>query len=215
MNHEHNPKAHQSGGHSDTPSEAHLDPLHPHADPMAHPVPGESCDLEQPAAEGGEGSPLEEQLAQAEARAEASQEAYLRVVAELDNMRKRSARDMEKLRKFANEDFARDLLPVADNMERAMAHIDAQAGEGAEAALKALADGVQMVQTELTRVLGKHGVTRIEALGKPFDHNFHQAVMQKEAEPGTPPHTVIMEMQAGYLLHDRLLRPAMVAVAKE
>lgn len=157
---------------------------------------------------------LEAKLQEAEKRAEEHRANYLRAMAEMENMRKRTVREVEQARRFAIEGFARDLLPVADNLERAMgAVVQSQGGGEADPAIKALMEGVRLIQNELTRSFGKHGLVRIQALNAPFDPNLHQAMMQidhGEAAPGT----VVQELQPGYLLNDRLLRPAMVSVAK-
>ncbi|MBF0143828.1 MAG: nucleotide exchange factor GrpE [Magnetococcales bacterium] len=153
---------------------------------------------------------LEEQLAEATRLAGQAQGDYLRVLAEMENLRKRTTREVQQARKFAVEAFAKDLLPVADNMERAMVALE----QGSESPLETLVEGVKLTQKTLISALGKHGVVRIQALHEPFDPNWHQAMMQVP-DGGAKPGTVVMEMQAGYLLSDRLLRPAMVAVAVE
>lgn len=153
---------------------------------------------------------LSAQLEEAMATAEKNRNAYLRALADMQNLRKRSERENEQSRRFAIEGFARDLLPVADNLERALSAIPEDSGPE----LKALEDGVKMIQNELTRALEKHGVTRIEALNLPFDPNLHQAVVQMDA-PALEPGMVAQVMQSGYLLNNRLLRPSMVGVAKE
>lgn len=143
----------------------------------------------------------------ADARAEESHNAYLRALAEMENLRKRTTKEVDQARKFALEGFTRDLLAVADNMDRAIAAIPSTG----DAAFQAVASGVRMVQTELNRVMTKHGVTRVNAINTRFDPNLHQAIMQVD-DPKAEPGTVVQELQAGYLLHDRLLRPAMVGV---
>lgn len=152
---------------------------------------------------------LENQLKEAQALAEENRNAYLRALAEMQNIRKRSERDTQQSRQYAVESFARDLLPVADNLERALDAIPEECG----LELKTLQDGVLMIQKELIRSFDKHGVKRIDALNTPFDPHLHQAVMQiatDKIEPGK----VVQEMQTGYQLNGRLLRPSMVGVAK-
>lgn len=157
---------------------------------------------------------LEEQLDAAEKKAEEHRVNYLRMLAEMDNLRKRTQREVDQARRFAIEGFARDLLPVADNLERALGAVVSSQGEGeGDPAVKALVDGVRLIQNELTRSFGKHGVVRIEALNAPFDPNLHQAMMQID-NGNAAPGTVVQELQPGYLLNDRLLRPAMVGVSK-
>ena len=132
----------------------------------------------------------------------------LRVSAEFDNFKKRSARDADELRKYANEALLKDLLHVVDNLERAIA----SAADSVDSNM-CVVEGVQMTLDEILKIFSKFGVTPIEATGKPFDPAFHQAIMQQETEAHAE-NTVMSEMQKGYLLRDRLLRPAMVVVAK-
>jgi molecular chaperone GrpE len=134
---------------------------------------------------------------------------YLRAVAESQNVRRRAQQDVEKERKFGIERFARDLLSVADNLGRALTAVPADL----DPAMKNLIVGVQATERELQSVLERHGVTRIKAIGEPFDANLHQAMMEIE-DPSVPTGTVVQEMIPGYLLAGRLLRAAMVAVSK-
>lgn len=153
---------------------------------------------------------LEEQLQAATALAEEHRNASLRAAAEMQNVRKRFERESKQARQYAVEGFARDLLMVADNLERALAAVPVECSPE----LKMFQDGVAMTQNELIRAFGKHGVTRLSVLNEPFDPNLHQAVLQVE-EVTASPGTVVRELQSGYLLNGRLLRPAMVGVAKE
>jgi molecular chaperone GrpE len=147
--------------------------------------------------------------ARAEA-AEQSRDEYLnlaqRARADFENYQKRVQRDLAQERRYAQAPLAADLLAALDNLERATAAAQ-QAGETGP-----LVQGVAMVRAQLLDVLRRHGVTRIEAQGQPFDPNLHQAVMQ---QPGAdhPPNTVVQVLEPGYLLHDRVLRPARVAVS--
>ncbi len=156
------------------------------------------------------GPSLEEQLQAANALVEEHRNASLRAVAEMQNVRKRFERESQQARQFAVEGFARDLLMVADNLERALAAVPTECSNE----LKMFGEGVAMTQNELTRAFNKHGVTRLESLGAAFDPHLHQAVLQVE-EASAQPGTVVKELQPGYLLNGRLLRPAMVGVAKE
>lgn len=132
----------------------------------------------------------------------------LRVSAEFENCKKRFTREMDEFRKFANESFARDLLPVVDNLERAvsLASDDTDNENG-------IVEGVKKTLKELQKVLKTFKVEKIKSLNKSFDPRFHQAIMHEEAK-GQEKNTVIKELQAGYMIHDRLLRPAMVIVSK-
>jgi molecular chaperone GrpE len=137
------------------------------------------------------------------------QDKHLRAVAEAQNVRRRAQQDIEKERKFGIERFARDLLSVADNLGRALSALP----NDLDPAMKNVILGVQATERELLSVLERHGVTRIESIGKPFNADFHQAMMEVE-DPSVPAGTVVQEMIPGYLLAGRLLRPAMVAVSK-
>jgi len=133
---------------------------------------------------------------------------YMRASAELDNVRKRTARELEDFRKFAVEKVITELLPVVDNLERAIHSSDTD-----EKDVDGLVEGVDLVLKDLLKVFDKFGVKPIESLEKPFDPTFHQAVMQEESTD-QPNNTVISELRKGYLIHDRLLRPAMVVVSR-
>ena len=137
------------------------------------------------------------------------QDKHLRAVAEAQNMRRRAQQDIEKERKFGIERFARDLLSVADNLGRALSAVP----DDLDPAMKNVIVGVQATERELLSILERHGVTRIESVGKPFNADFHQAMMEVH-DPSVPAGTVVQEMVPGYLLAGRLLRAAMVAVSK-
>jgi len=137
---------------------------------------------------------------------------HLRAVADSHNIRRRAQQDIEKERKFGIERFGRDVLSVADNLGRALSALPADT-EQLDPALRNVIAGVQATDRELQSVLERHGVTRIEALGKPFNAEFHQAMMEVD-DPSVPAGTVVQELIPGYLLAGRLLRAAMVAVSK-
>jgi len=150
---------------------------------------------------------LEEKLQAAEKRAQENHERFLRAAAELDNFRKRKEREVSDLRKYANQMLLRELLGVVDNLERALAaSLENSEPEG-------LREGVEMTLKELLKIFDQFKVTPIEAHEQPFDPNHHEAVMQEPSD-AFPPNTVVKELQKGYLLRDRLLRPAMVVVSK-
>ncbi len=136
----------------------------------------------------------------------------LRALAEAENTRKRAQREIEEAGKYAVTGFARDLVGVIENLQRASQSIPAEARASNEM-LKTMGEGVDMVMRELLTIFERNGIRRLDPLGEKFDHNFHQAVMQME-KPDTASGTIIQVLQAGYVIHDRLLRPAMVGVAK-
>ena len=140
------------------------------------------------------------------------QDKHLRAVADSHNIRRRAQQDVEKANKFGVERFARDTLSVADNLGRALGALPTDL-ETLDPALRNVIAGVQATERELLSVLERHGVTKIEALGKPFNAEFHQAMMEIE-DPSVPAGTVVQELIPGYLLAGRLLRAAMVGVSK-
>ncbi len=140
------------------------------------------------------------------------QDKQLRALAEAQNVRRRAQQDIEKERKFGVERFARDVLSVADNIGRALSALPPDL-EAMDPALRNVVLGVQATERELQSVLERHGVTRIETLGKPFNADFHQAMMEIE-DSTVPAGTVVQELIPGYLIAGRLLRAAMVGVAK-
>jgi len=150
---------------------------------------------------------LESELAAAREEARQASDRFLRERADTENLKKRAAREKAEAIRFGTEALVKDLLPVVDNLERAV-----QAAEGGGDG-KPLVEGVSLVLKALLDVLARHGVTRVEALGTRFDPAQHEAVAHIES-PDHEPNAVIDEHQAGYRLNERLLRPAMVTVSK-
>jgi molecular chaperone GrpE len=150
---------------------------------------------------------LAEKLAAAEDEAKTNYDRFLRAAAELENVKKRAQKDLEDLRKFANESLIKELLNVVDNLERAL---DVPLTGDSD---NQIAAGVTLTLKDLLKILQKYGVQSIESLGEPFDPAIHQAMMQQEVAD-QPANVVVQEMQKGYMIHDRLLRPAMVVVSK-
>jgi len=136
------------------------------------------------------------------------QDKYLRLAAEFENYKRRAQRDQSDSIRFGNESLLKNLLPIIDNLERAI-QCAKDAGTSGP-----LLEGVELTHKQFLETVGKLGVRQICSEGSPFDPTIHQAVTQVECD-GTDPNTVIEEFQKGYLLHDRILRPAMVSVAKE
>lgn len=152
---------------------------------------------------------LRNDLSSAQSEAAETYDRLLRMSAEFENYKKRVQRQMEGHKKYANEELIKDLLPVVDNLERALN----AAGEKQSETDANMAEGIEITLNEILKTLKKHNVEPVEAMGKPFDPTYHEAVMQEESDE-YPENTVMGEMQKGYLLHDRLIRPAMVVVSK-
>jgi molecular chaperone GrpE len=146
-------------------------------------------------------------LETAENEARENYDRLLRVSAEFDNYKKRTTREMQDIVKYANEKLIKELLGVVDNLERAIDSVEPDAHQD-----DPLLQGVHLTLTEMLKMLERHHVEPVEALGQPFDPAFHQAMMQ-EVVDDQPPNTVVRQLQKGYLLHNRLLRPALVAVS--
>ncbi len=155
---------------------------------------------------------LQQLVEQLQAEKADLQDKQLRALAEAQNVRRRAQQDVEKERKFGIERFARDVLSVADNLGRALSALPANL-EQIDPAARNVIVGVQATDRELQSVLERHGVTRVEALGQPFNAEFHQAMMEVE-DHSVPAGTVVQELIPGYLIAGRLLRAAMVAVSK-
>jgi len=151
---------------------------------------------------------LAEKLKQKEQEAQENYDRLLRVSAEFENYKKRTSRDMEEFRKYSNQSLIKEMLSVVDNLELAM-----NSTNGHKTIDKGLLDGLAMTHKEILKVFEKFNVKPISAKGQPFDPTFHEAVMQEETDE-FPANTVVNELQKGYLIHDRLLRPSMVVVAR-
>jgi len=165
--------------------------------------------LEDPRLEEMTQEQLIEKLEAAREEAGRNFETYLRVAAELENIKKRHLRDREETRKFSNETLIKNLLAVVDNLEQALVH-----SEGDSDTVACVTEGVQLTLKGLMDILAKEGLVRVKSVGEPFDPNFHEAVSEMpdaSAEPGT----IIHELQSGYLLNGRLIRPAKVVVSRK
>jgi molecular chaperone GrpE len=138
---------------------------------------------------------------------------HLRTLAEMENLRRRTEREVADSRVYGVTNFARDILGVADNMARSASALTAELKTRADEGMKALLDGVELTERELLKVLEKHGVKKFEPLGEKFDPNLHQAMFELP-DPSRPAGTVAQVVQPGYMLGERVLRPALVAVAK-
>ena len=163
-------------------------------------------DADQPDTEGSL-EDLEARVKAKEAEAKETYERLLRVSADFENYKKRASREMEEFKKYANQSLLKEMLSVVDNLELAIN--SSNDGKNAD---KNLIEGLNLTLNEILRVFEKFNVTPIEAQGKTFDPAYHEAVMREETDD-YPENSVISEFQKGYLIHDRLLRPAMVVVA--
>lgn len=137
----------------------------------------------------------------------------LRTLAEMENLRRRTEREIADTRQYAVASFARDLLGVADNMERALGTLSADFRDQADPVIKSHIEGVEITERELLKVMEKHGIRKFDPQGQRFDPNLHQAMMQVP-DPSVPDGTVVQVMQPGYMIGERVLRPALVGVSK-
>jgi len=137
----------------------------------------------------------------------------LRTLADMDNMRKRTAREVADAQLRGITSFAHDMLGVADNMRRALDAVSPEARQSAHAAVTALIDGIELTERELLKALEKNGVRRFEPQGEKFDPNLHQAIFEVP-DASVPAGNVVQVVQPGYMIGDRVLRPAMVGVSK-
>jgi molecular chaperone GrpE len=177
--------------------------IHPQTDPEPQAEPAAQAD---PVAVPKPSTSLDRELADMKDR-------LLRTLAEMENMRKRTEREVADARVYGISAFARDVIGVADNMHRAMQALDDELRAKADEATKALLEGVELTERELMNVLEKNGVKRLDPLGQKFDPHRHQAMYEVE-DLSVPSGSVIQVMQAGYTIGERVLRPALVAVAK-
>ena len=161
--------------------------------------------------EGAPAATPEERVVALEAELADAKDRLLRALAETENVRRRAQREREDTQKYAISNFARDLLSPVDNLRRALESVPES--EIKDQRARSLLEGVAATERELLATFERHGLKRIDPMGERFDHNFHQAIFEAE-RPGAAPGTVIEVLQPGYVLHDRLLRPAMVGVAK-
>jgi molecular chaperone GrpE len=155
---------------------------------------------------------LQGDLEKSTAEIAAKQDAYLRAAAETENVRRRLEKEKEEIARYAIAKFAKDILSVGDNFQRAIAAVPKDAVQN-DPALKSLLDGVVLAERDYRGVLERHGIRMIDPVGKPFNPHHHQAMMEQE-NAEVPAGTVLQVYQVGYLIEDRCLRPAMVVVSK-
>lgn len=157
--------------------------------------------------------PNDEMMAQLEAEKADLTDRFVRLAADMENLRRRTERDMKDAKSYSIANFARDMLGVADNLRRALDAIPEDARNGGDAGYKALIEGVEMTERAMLSALERHGVKKLAPEGEKFDPNFHQAMFEVP-NAAVPNNTVVQVVQAGYVIGDRVLRPAMVGVAR-
>jgi molecular chaperone GrpE len=159
-----------------------------------------------------EADPRDQEIAALKDEVKLLKDQGLRALAEVENTRRRTQKEMEDARRYAISTFAQDLLNVLDNFYRTEEHLP-QNVEGLEPSMKSLIQGIHLTKNELIKVFESHGIRRVNPkVGEPFDHNLHQAIAQVPDE-ALAPNSVVQVVQAGYTINDRLLRPAMVSVS--
>ncbi|NIX75991.1 nucleotide exchange factor GrpE [Microvirga terricola] len=164
---------------------------------------------QEPAAEAAAPDPI----ATLEAEKADLKDKILRVMAEMENLRRRSERETADARTYGVANFARDMLNVADNIRRALESIPAEAFSGAEGAFKGLIEGIELTERDFLKTMERHGVKKLDPQGQKFDPHLHQAMFEVP-NPEVPNGTVVQVVQSGYVIGDRVLRPALVGVAK-
>lgn len=150
----------------------------------------------------------DEQLEECKNEIASLKDALLRKAAEFENYKRRNENDQMNLIKYAAESFILNILPVYDDLQRSLQHIDDENN------IKSVKSGLKLVMEKFKKILDDHGVKKIESKGKPFDFNYHEALMQREEE-GVPPHTVVEEIETGYMYKDKVLRHSKVIVSQE
>jgi molecular chaperone GrpE len=179
---------------------------------------GEAADLAaaQEAARAGFSSPVEflnAELEKAEAEKAELKDRLFRLAADMENLRKRTARDVSDARDYSIAGFAREMLAVSDNLRRALEAIPHEARDAGDAGFKALIDGVELTERSMLQALERSGVRKVSPKGERFDANFHQAMFEIP-NPDVPHNTVLEVVQDGYVIGERMLRPAMVGVSR-
>ena len=176
-------------------------------------VPTQPQDEAAPAAAEAPVDPVAEALALLTAERDELKDRTLRTLAEMENLRRRTEREVADARTYAVTNFARDVLNVADNLRRALESVPAEQRAAADGPLKSLIDGIELTERDLAKNLERHGVKPVEPQGQKFDPNRHQAMFEVP-NPEVPAGTVVQVVQTGYVIGDRVLRPALVGVAK-
>jgi molecular chaperone GrpE len=178
---------------------------------MSDPMASNSASDEQVESAGADGAAVDP-LVQAEAEKAELKDKLLRTLADMENLRRRTEREVADAKAYAVTAFARDLLGVADNLRRAMESLGPSGQESLSPAVKAMVEGVELTERELIKTFEKHRVVKVEPLGEKFDPNLHQAMFEAP-DPTQPKGHVVVVVQAGYALSGRVLRPALVGVS--
>jgi molecular chaperone GrpE len=186
--------------------------MKPNESDLPHPSNDDAPGAEAPASPATD-SAEPDAVAQLEAEKLDLRDKLLRTLAEMENLRRRTEREIADARTYGVTGFARDMLTVADNLRRALESVPSEAREGAAEALKALIEGVELTERDLLKTLERHGVRKIEPDGQRFDPNLHQAMFEVP-NPDVPNGTVVQVVQSGFTIGERVLRPALVGVAK-
>jgi molecular chaperone GrpE len=173
-------------------------------------IPKESAEA---SAQAAQGEPAPDSVATLTKEAADLRDRLLRTLAEMENLRRRTEREISDTRQYGIASFARDLLGVADNMDRALNTLSDDFRDQADPVIKSHIEGVEITERELHKVMEKHGVKKFDPQGQKFDPNLHQAMLEVP-DPNVPAGTVVQVMAPGYMIADRVLRPAMVGVAK-
>ena len=179
-------------------------------DPLAE-APAEEVSQEEPYLNPLEAAEL--RIAELEKESGEMKDQLLRTIAEMENLRRRTEKEIRDAKQYSVANFARDMLAVADNLRRGLEVIPEEERTNAEGALKALLEGTEMTEREMLKTLEKHGVKKLNPEGEKFDPNYHQAMFEVP-NPNVPNNSVLQVVQAGYVIGTRVLRPAMVGVAK-
>jgi molecular chaperone GrpE len=181
--------------------------------PAAAQAAPESDALTPDAANDAVSQPEPDPVAVLEAEKTDLKDKLLRLLADMENLRRRTEREVADARAYAVTNFARDMLNVADNIRRGVESVPAEARSAADGPLKALIEGVELTERDLLKTLERHGVRRLDPQGQKFDPNLHQAMFEVP-NPDVPSGTVVQVVQTGYVIGERVLRPALVGVAK-
>ena len=189
------------------------DEMHQNASPTGEAVPDEPANDAFAAADGGASAQGVDPVAAVEAEKAELKDKLLRTLADMENMRRRSEREVADARTYGIANFARDMLTVADNFQRALDNIPVEAREGGDQVLRSFIEGIELTERDMLKALERHGVKRLDPQGQKFDPNMHQAMFEVP-DGNVPSGTVVQVMQTGYAIGERVLRPALVGVAK-